>query len=101
MESRDYSWLFVRAFGVYFAYSAVSYLVSIGGNASTLIMWYLMDSGVATENDWQDRMTVSAWRSIWMLLIGFTYTAALAYYCLFRGAFVNRLLTSRLSPTEQ
>ncbi len=100
MNSSDFAWMFVRAFGIYFAYHAIGYLFSIASIMAAMATMYSMVTESSSASDAVQSTLQTHWFRLAYVTAEGVLSSVLAYYCLFRGALIHKLITYRLAPSE-
>ena len=91
MNRDDFAWVFVRAFGIYFAYHVLVYVFSFAVTSIKLISIYAMSENASGAMDSMLRM---AWFGLGTMSIQIVGNALIAYYCLFKGELIHRVLAN-------
>jgi len=97
MNRDDFAWVFVRAFGVYFAYYVVVYVFSFTVQTIKLISIYAMSENASGTIESMLRMT---WFGLGTTSIQIAGNAVIAYYCLFNGKLIYRALVHGIDSTR-
>lgn len=104
MTRDEFAWLIVRAVGAFLLLLIALDLITL---ALTFIQAVIVYNGAMTnianpDDDVQAAILYGrAIERIWYLGITIGLKAAFSYYCFYHGAWIHRLLTSRLPPVEQ
>ncbi len=103
MTRDELAWLIVRAVGAFVLLLIVLDLITI---VLASIQAFILHGEVMSESTKEGDVVSLAIRygrqveRIWYLGIAVAFKAALAYYCFYRGAWMHRMLTSRLPPVD-
>ena len=104
MTRDEFAWLIVRAVGAFILLLIILDLITV---VLTSIQAVISHNEIMSDSVDLDDVVDLAFRygrlieRIWYLGIGVVFKAAFSYYCFYRGAWIHRLLTSRLSSAEQ
>jgi len=104
MTRDEFAWLIVRAVGAFILLLIALDLINV---VLTSIQAVMVHNEVMSDSVAQDNVVSLAIRygrlieRIWLLGIEVLIKAFFAYYCFFRGAWIHRLLTSRLPTPKQ
>lgn len=104
MTRDECTWLIVRAVGAFILLLIALDLINV---VLTSIQAVMVHNEVMSDSVDQDNVVSLAIRygrlieRIWLLGIEVLIKAFFAYYCFFRGAWIQRLLTSRLPSPKQ
>lgn len=85
MNSDEFGWMIIRAFGLYFAYLASVYVIALVGQTSTLVGMYSIESRLAD-------MAYTIWIRLGTSAIQLVLYGLAIYYCFWRGAWIHKLL---------
>ena len=91
MEKQNLAWLFVRAFGIYFAAQAFSDIYYISMQIFMLVQ--LQD--IATFKEGIENHLLRKWIEIGIMGAQMIVFIFLSYYCFFKGKFIHKLLMYR------
>ena len=89
MNRDDFAWVFVRAFGIYFTYHVLMYVLSFAMSSIKLISIYAMSDSASSAMDSMLRMV---WFGLGTTSIQIAGNALIAYYCIFKGELIHRVL---------
>lgn len=104
MTRDEFAWLIVRAVGAFILLLIILDLITI---VLTSIQAVILRNEVMSNSVDPDDVVELAFRygrlieRIWSLGVEIVFKAAFSYYCFYRGAWIHRLLTSRLPSAEQ
>ena len=104
MARDEFAWLIVRAVGafflVYVALEVISLVLTAG--QAVIVHNQIMPDSVEQEIMFEPAVRyLRLIEQIWALGIHILLTALCSYYCFYRGAWLHKLLISRLPETEQ
>jgi hypothetical protein len=89
MNRDDFAWVFVRAFGVYFAYHVLLYVFSFAAQSIKLVSIYTMSE---TASSSMYSLLGMVWFGLGTTSIQIAGNALIAYYCIFKGELIHRVL---------
>ena len=104
MTRDEFAWLVVRAVGAFFLLFIAIDLIAL---AITSVHAAITYNEAMSDSIDPDDVSIVAIRfgrligQIWSLAFEVILKAALSYYCFYHGAWIHKLLTSRLPSAEQ
>ena len=104
MTRDEFGWLVVRAVGAFFLlYVTLDLILIVLTSVQAVVLHSEIMSGSVDSDDVVDHAFRYGQliRRIWGLGFEVILKALLSYYCFFRGAWLHRLLTSRMPSAAQ